>query len=520
MKKVSLFLVGFLLIPILVSAAAASPEWEDIGRGNSYFRSVLVYQEDSRIMFAGTNNAILRSEDKGGNWRVVLIVKGADKAVNLLARGFTEKNSLYAATGNGLYKSLDSGKSWIKVFKGRNSLQSQCLAVLDSSFGIFLGTKEGLFYSSDNGRTWQKKRDGIGDNAVLAITGNPKAEGLIYFACSNGAFVTQDKGNSWERIFVAHPPEKNPDLEEKTDDARKEEKLPDIRYIAVDHNNPDCVYLATSIGVYRSSNKGLSWELIPDYGLLNKQVESLAISVSSEVYALSPSGIFVLRKNRWQELSLGLTGRVRQMVLGDQDNLFAACDNGLFRAHIGEWSAVTDRDYLAQYRKNEPAIRQVQEAAIEYAEVNPEKIKRWRMQAAKKALLPQVSLGVDRDTGDLWHWETGSTTRNDDDVLRRGRDTIGWDIRLSWDLGELIWNQDQTSIDVRSKLMAELRGDILDEVTKLYFERIRIKMELNNLSIEERKKRDERQLRLDELAASLDALTGGYFSEALNGRKP
>jgi hypothetical protein len=51
------------------------------------------------------------------------------------------------------------------------------------------------------------------------------------------------------------------------------------------------------------------------------------------------------------------------------------------------------------------------------------------------------------------HWETGSTTKNDDDVLRKGRDSLDWNVSLSWDLGELIWNGDQTSIDVRSKLM-------------------------------------------------------------------
>jgi hypothetical protein len=61
--------------------------------------------------------------------------------------------------------------------------------------------------------------------------------------------------------------------------------------------------------------------------------------------------------------------------------------------------------------------------------------------------------------------------------------------------------------------MIELRGDILDEVTKLYFERLRVKMELDNLSIEDRKKRLEKELRLQELTASIDALTGGYFSQ-------
>jgi hypothetical protein len=60
--------------------------------------------------------------------------------------------------------------------------------------------------------------------------------------------------------------------------------------------------------------------------------------------------------------------------------------------------------------------------------------------------------------------------------------------------------------------LVQLRNDILDEVNKIYFARLRVKMELDNLGIEERKKRLEKELRLQELTASLDALTGGYFS--------
>ncbi|MBU2034695.1 MAG: hypothetical protein KKA59_02820, partial [Candidatus Omnitrophica bacterium] len=87
---------------------------------------------------------------------------------------------------------------------------------------------------------------------------------------------------------------------------------------------------------------------------------------------------------------------------------------------------------------------------------------------------------------------------------------------FSWDLGELIWNQDQTSIDVRSKLMVQLRDDVLNEITKLYFERIRVKMELDNVSIEDRKKRFEKELRLQELTAMINGLTGGFFLQKAN----
>jgi len=197
------------------------------------------------------------------------------------------------------------------------------------------------------------------------------------------------------------------------------------------------------------------------------------------------------------------------------NNIYIAGEKGIYKSNQSHTSNFKRMSLIGEYLKYEPDIRDVQEVAIKYAEVSPGKILQWRKAAVKKAFLPQVKIGLDRNTTDLWHWEGGSTTKSDDDVLRRGRDNIDWDVSLSWDLSNLIWNDAQTSIDVRSKLMVELRDDILDEVNKLYFERLRVKSELDNLALEDKHKRLEKQLKLEELAASLDALTSGYYSERL-----
>lgn len=58
----------------------------------------------------------------------------------------------------------------------------------------------------------------------------------------------------------------------------------------------------------------------------------------------------------------------------------------------------------------------------------------------------------------------------------------------------------------------ELRDDILDQVTKLYFERIRVARELSYMAPREAK-RGDKELRLAELTAQLDGMTDGYFSK-------
>ena len=60
--------------------------------------------------------------------------------------------------------------------------------------------------------------------------------------------------------------------------------------------------------------------------------------------------------------------------------------------------------------------------------------------------------------------------------------------------------------------MVQLRDDILDEITRTYFERRRLQIEAQLSPSHELMEGLEQELRIQELTADLDALTGGYFS--------
>ena len=80
----------------------------------------------------------------------------------------------------------------------------------------------------------------------------------------------------------------------------------------------------------------------------------------------------------------------------------------------------------------------------------------------------------------------------------------------------MIFSTEQTSIDVRSRLMVQLRDDILSEVTRLYFERKRLQLELTENTLKT-KTRKEKELRLQELTALIDGLTNGCLSRRMQG---
>lgn len=525
MKKYALVSAAVLFIfASWIAVFANDIIWDDIGRGSLNLRTVLVNPDNPQIIYIGSTNAVLKSEDGGGSWRTILSVRGGNRAVNHLLFDFSNRNSLYAATGNGLFFSSDQGKNWRRIFKGKNYLENECvtLAVLPST--VYLGTKGGLLVSKDKGRSWSKETGKLGNSQILAIAYNLKEPNSIYIACVDGVFMTMDSGQSWERIFIAHPVEDGKDIEEAIEDQEEGERYSNIRYIATDPNNLNYLYLATSSGIYRSQERGKTWGLMSDYGLPDREVKFLLVSPESVIYAIAKTGIFRHEQQRWHELSLGLVARdINSLYLDRQGRLYAACDNGLFRTSEESRSNNGKTDAIDLYLKDEPQINKVQQAAIKYAEVEPQKIMRWRKQAAKRAWLPKVTIDMDRDidrTISNSIWGTSGTNSSpgkyfvgpDDETRYNNKN---WGVCLTWELGDLIFSDDQTNIDVRSRLMVQLRDDILDEVTKLYFERIRVKMEMDNLTIEDRKKRFEKELKLRELTASLDALTGGYFSNQL-----
>lgn len=513
-KRVLSFMVIWVGV-VLGAVGAQELAWEDISRGSHEAQVILVNPKDNKIIFAGLPGNVLKSEDGGQSWRVVLSLRGGQRNINALAQGVVSDNVIYAATDNGLYRSNNLSSRWERIFKGKSNLESQCTAVLEVSSILFAGTKAGLFVSRDGGRNWDKENSIIANTCVLNIDYCKNQQATIYLAATRGIFKSVDSGKSWEKISQSYLRENSKDETDVRDEDVAEESS-DLRFVKTGNNNVNLVYFSSAKGIYKSLDQGKSWNKLSEYGLLNRDVKIICLAGDSEIFALSQEGVFLFKDERWSEITFGLAaGKLSNFVLDNFNNVYVVGKNGIFMGSRKNKINFSSPGLIQEYLKTEPSIKNVQAAAIKYAEVSPEKIMQWRKGAAMKAMLPQVNVGLDRNTTDLWHWEGGSTTKLDDDTLRKGNDSVDWGLTLSWDLSELIWNDAQTSIDTRSKLMVELRDDILDQVNKLYFERLRLKAEVDNLALEDRNKRFEKLLKIEELTASLDSLTAGYYSDQL-----
>ncbi len=478
--------------------------WECISKEITDVNCVLVSSNNPRIIYLGTKRAVFKSSDAGNSWQMVLKVKGDNSKVNLL---FEDNQGLvYAATGEGLFLSRNQGASWQRIFRGKDAMENDCQALAILSNGeICLGTKSGLFVSKDKARTWQKSSGRLKNLYIMAFAYD-MVNKIIYVAAEDGIYKITKGQDSYERIFISQVSQ----IDEKSEEDINEEEgvsINDcvIRYIEIEPNSPEKIYLATNRGVYKSKDFGSTWEALPEFGLLSKEIKFLRVSKTSYIYAVTKSGIFVYKKERWEELSLRLpVTEINSIAFDNQDNLYACTDKGLFKATQQdglELNKIKEENYF----KDEPTVQQLHQAAMEYAGViDPKRIEDHRRKARIKAVLPELTLDYDKT---ISTYASSNSTRF----------SVGpwdWGVTLNWNLSDLIWSEQQRLIDSQVRLMVQLRNDILDEVNKLYFERRRLKMELLSANLDS-KKRIEKELKLEELTASLDALTGGYFSKSL-----
>ena len=523
MKKIIISLITFIFVFSFFLTVSESgfvkseTIWNKASNGirEENIKCILIDLKDSDRIFVGTERSVYLSKDAGKYYKKVLNVSGRNSKVNLLTQDNDRPEIIYAATSDGLYRTNNKGKSWRNIFKGMNSLQRYCNEVSIVHKVIYLATKEGLFFSLDNAKTWKRISGTLGNAEIISIA---KGEDNIYLATEEGIYSLSFDLKTQNKLYSIFTKETNDNNDFDDNDSEETKGFSRIASIKVDSKNSQNIYFSSDQGLFLSVDAGKSWQRFNLQGLLSKNISSITFHPKdNHVIVGTDKGIFQFYRNKWQQLYKGMiTNRINYLATDSASNLWAATEKGVFKGstlelekHIYEPERI--KEVLNAF-KDEPTIQEIQKKAIQYAEVQPEKISNWRKQAMLAAFMPSLSLDYDKNV-----YGSGST-KTSTTPLQYGTAMVGprdWGMSLSWDLSELVWNPDQTSIDSRSKLMVELREDILDEVTRLYFERRRLQTEFLISPPEEANERLDKVMRLEELTASIDALTGGYLSKAL-----
>jgi hypothetical protein len=92
--------------------------------------------------------------------------------------------------------------------------------------------------------------------------------------------------------------------------------------------------------------------------------------------------------------------------------------------------------------------------------------------------------------------------------------------QLSWDLGDTVYHSEEIDVSKEVRELIELRDEVLDEIDQLYFERRRVLLERAQLPDATSAEAERLALRACELAAGLDAWTGGWWSRQVEAPSP
>ncbi len=424
---------------------------------------------------------------------------------------------VYLVSDNGIFHSEDGGLSWSIFLRQKKIKKGYYSAFVRLPGGqLYLGTQEGLLISIDDGKNWNKVEGILGRAPVTAACVDK--DGKFFVLSDSRVYQLDPVSMSYKKIVWKGYTQEDSSTQENCPDERSNEPgcARCLRNIAVDPQRSERIYSLFGPSVVKSEDGGKSWSVMPL--LPGVDLKSISMSLSSKLYAVSKDRIFNFDAGVWRQVGSGLgVSDINAIAVDSRENIYLATGHGLFKSDPAN-------DLISEVEikddNGDPTIQQVHAAAIAYADTDIEKIRQWRKQASKRAFLPKLEVSFDKDidstiSSNTWGIYGNGTTQGryyvgpDDRTNYRNNN---YSVSLTWDLGDIVWSDAQTSIDVRSRLMVELRNDILDEVTRIYFERCKLKSELNDAGLTEAKIK-EKKMRVQELAALLDGFTGGYFSQ-------
>ena len=510
-----------VLFVFLQFAAVANAEAQGVWAGkDGNIRNIdtrgLVTEKGT--LYLATRNEIYVAADPSDKWEPVFSLPSGDNEISCIAG---RSRLIYAGTRRGLYRTDDRGKAWKNVFRTIMPDKNNVLAIsvsIDDPALVAIGTEKGVFLSTDSGSSWIDISGTLKNRRVKCVS---LGKGVICAGGDGGLFVSIGLTGNWVRSVVTSTAEKI-DMSEIADGSgyEPEEYGDGVSCIAITDAK---IYAGVGKDLFRSADGGNTWAKVPGSGMSGTINHIASPSKSDSLYCATTKGVFEYEKDKevWRELYKGFDKVVNITSLtisgDDEKSLWASTDQGLYKLESGRYITDNYVDVEKSLKNlnimfdNEPPFAELRKAAIDYADVNPDKIKNWQRESRLKALVPKVSMGWDTNTSNNYEIYTSATK----DYIAVGPDDIasGMDVSVSWDLGGLIWSDDQTNIDVRSRLTTQLRNDVLDDLRRAYYERKRLQFDIMANPPKDMKSRFEKEARIQELTQNIDDLTGNYFSK-------
>lgn len=483
MKKRVLF--SFFLFFPFINSFAMFQQVEGIAA--TRVKKVVISPFDEKVIFVCAENGVFKSNDNGEAFINVFVLK--DEEIQDIFFDSYFAAGPYVVTNRHLY-SLEEGVVTKLFSYSSDEDEAGILSAAKFKGRIYIGTQQGVYFSSEDSINRRQIRGFREETAVYSIAAGRDD---LYFAAGSGVYLLSGQDNV-KKLFAIRDTDEAP-LYPTT--------------IKIDIFNQDKIWLGTNKGLFVSLDKGHSWKELNIFGIDNQYINFIAQTEfePGNLYLCTNKGLFKadLNKEVSRHIFEGVSGlEVLSMEFNSQGRIYIATPKGLFQDdYFTPFSrAPAQTPAGSKVFAREPSIQEIQQAALRYNEVHPEKIRRWHNALKYRALFPTVILNYDK----MVDYDGGS------DKYYIG--PYDWGVSVAWNVGDLIWNTYEDEVDVRNKLNVPLRLDILDDINRIYFERMKLQKELSRSSLSEQDL-ENKEIRMKELSAAIDGYTGGFFSRRI-----
>jgi hypothetical protein len=529
MKKTIFTLMAFISIGVCFTPAYAFKSWKPILQMNSSspWVSMSFSERNPEAYLLASENQVLQSDFENREQKSLWQFRNIkhlvqDEALSEEVFILTDKEVIH-----GHLKTQKTRAVFHTQGRDQNKISDFKIMPADENHW-FVATEKGLYESDDEGLTWYSMNAFQSNEKVLKLIFYHK---ILWVLCDASLYISEDLIH-FKKIFSIAASESDIGIDEMENAESEDDESEDVErgnlFFDFSILN-DIAYISTHQGIYAVDAKRSASEKLSNQGF--REDRAYQIVSHDENNLLVASGkksiyLYHFDEDRWEELFQGLihTEIINVLYAEKNKRIVALTKEGIIHYEIP--NEVTSRPDFNLEGKNsmlllkkmiqlEPTALEVQKAILDYTGLKKEKIQNWHRQSRLKSLMPNFSFGKDYSMGNSTDLDRGSTS--EPDVYISGPDDIdqGWDMNLSWDLGDLIWSSSQTSIDSRDKLMIDQRHELLSEATRIYYERRRLQMEMLMVQSPDSVDFFQTQLRVDELTSLLDAMTGGSFSERL-----
>ena len=427
-----------------------------------------------------------------------LLVRKGDKsvAIHWIEVDWHDENRVYLGTNDGLYRSVDKGRNFIRIWQGRAGLAERTINTVatdpNNRKRLLIGTASGLFISEDRGITFRKEMNFyIRGSYVRGLYYVGQDSSIVHMAMGGAAMGSPDGGKNWitTHWHLWHPRSR-------------------VNWISVGAGN--LIAMATGDGVWASWQGGEmgTWQR-RGYRLTGVNINKVLVTDDPKIwYALSDHSVFVTEDygNSWHKIMQFAKG-VPQWIHSFNHNrrdIWMITSRSVFRT--GESSQYQG----VRSKRGDPALLDVPDlfefwyhVAAEHKRLYFSVRQGYRNRAPWAAFLPQLSLRASYDT-DRENITIRAFPYLDFPFLnfyQIGDQALRFEVLVNWDFSRLIFDRRQLPRFGRiERTLNEIATDLKQRVYRMYGEYRRIAQELYARPPSNPLKYEFKRLRLLEIA--------------------